>query len=295
MTNVLKWPVAKVGEPSVIDGMPADVYHNHKSISSSGLRTIIDECPQAYYYNSVHNPNRPPEEKKLHFNIGSAAHDLLLQAGEFHKHNFVLPQDFNGRTKDGRKLKADKEGEGFNVITHEQYAQVAAMVDAIKAHPYASGAFVDGVAERSIFWRDEETGVVCRCRPDFLPNDFKNVPDYKSTVSAKPSHIYKSIAQYGYYMQHAWYMEGIERATGKRPQRFFFVFQEKTPPYITTCVVPDEEAIHYGQKLNRKALRIYAQCLEKDEWPGYADGVMVASLPVWKAMELDTMEQEGEL
>ena len=184
MTKVVQWPVDKITGAAVIDGMPNEKYHAHQSISSSGLRQIIETCPQKYWFNSPHNPNQPPKEQKDTFSIGSAAHDYLLQRDEFMLHNFVLPSDFNPYTNAGKALKKEKIDAGFNVIKHDQFEQVKAMVKAIDEHPFAGAAFVDGVAERSIFWKDEETGVICRCRPDWLPNDFKNVPDYKTTTGS---------------------------------------------------------------------------------------------------------------
>ena len=96
-------------------------------------------------------------------------------------------------------------------------------------------------------------------------------------------------------MQHAWYMDAIRHVFKKEPKRFFFVFQEKEPPYAITPSLIDAEAIHYGSKLNQKALEVYARCLKTGNWPAYTENVVVSTLPTYELMRLDQMEQDGEL
>lgn len=283
------------GKAFIVDGMPNGYYHNHKSISSSGLRTIITQCPKKFWYKSPFNPNRPQQEQKKHFSIGQGAHDYLLQRDAFLELNSVLPVDFNPYTKAGKDMKAELISQGLNVIKYDEFEQIKEMVAEIDAHPFAGAAFTDGKAERSLFWVDKKTGVYCRCRPDWLPYDAKNVPDYKTTADASQEGVDKSMANFGYNMQHAWYSDGIKAVFGKAPEQFFFVYQEKEAPYIVTCAVPDSDAIRYGAMLNRKALGIFAECLKTDTWPGYSDRVIVSRLPVWKSMQLDMQEQEGTL
>ena len=289
------------GEAFIVDEMPNSYYHDHKSISSSGLRTIIDKCAKKYWYKSPFNANRPPPEQKDCWTMGSGAHDYLLQRDSFLEHNTVLPDEFNAHKKADREFKKELIEAGFNVLTADNLVDIKAMVAEVDAHPFAGAAFTDGKAERSLFWvvtiiiDGEEVQVPCRCRPDWLPNDAKKVPDYKTTADASEDGINKSMANFGYDQQHAWYSDGIDAVFGEKPEQFFFVWQEKEPPYIVNCSIPDREAIRYGAMLNRKALNIFAECIKTDVWPTYSDGVIVSRNPVWRAMQLDRQEQEGTL
>ncbi len=266
----------KISSDCIIDGMPSEKYHGEPcitpSISSSGLRKIIHDCPAIYWYNSNLNPSRPAQATKSAFEIGKAAHDYLLLKDDFYLFNTVLNFD-DYRTNVAKEARDKAKAEGKTVLLKKEFEPIKEMLESIKKHPFAMNAFKEGKPEQSIFWKDAETGVMCKCRPDFLPNDRRDVPDYKTAPSANPVEFKKSFFKFGYDQQAAWYAEGIEIVTGVRPENFFFVVQAKTPPYLVTCMTVDQEVINYGSMLNRKALRIFADCLEKDEWPGYSNQV----------------------
>lgn len=305
MTQIIDWKGQETlehidaelaeGRPVAVRNMPHDIYHQHKSASSSFLRDLLARCPSKAYLKSPFNPERKPQDYKKHFSIGTAAHDMLLQRDRFYDQNSVLPANFNGRTNEGKALKADILAEGKNPVTTDDYETVKKMVKAVDAHPFAGGAFMDGEPEIALFWIDELTKLPCRCKPDFLTNDKLNVPDYKTTKDASPDGIEKSMNQFGYHMQNPWYARGIKAVFGIKPQRFFYVYQEAEEPYVVTCSVPGENAIRFGDMLNRKALNILAECLESGNWPGYSDDVIISHLPRWAEMRLDEMEQNGEL
>lgn len=282
-----------ITEPGVYE-VPMDDYHGREicsgpSISSSGLRAI-SHCPLKYWFNSPLNPNRPPEDQKSHFNVGKAAHDLVLDGVGWPDRYHVLPSGF---TRAGTKKWADAiaeadsaEADGKTILKADEHATVIGMAQAITAHPIHK-ALGRGKAEQTIVWRDADTGVWLRCRPDFLPTKPILVPDYKTTQSAHPDDFGRDVVNYGYHQQAALYLDGIEALFGHAERQFYFIAQEKTPPYIVQPFALDQESIDWGRRLNRKAIRTFAKCLETGVWPAYADDFVTVGLPRWQTERLE--------
>ena len=286
----------KITEPGIYDLTMAE-YHDEPcaepSISSSGLRTLLNDCPALYWWSSPMNPKRPIVEKK-HFSLGKAAHDFdLVGLEQFLVTNYVLAEDCNLRTKAGKAERDEALADGLNVISYGDFETVKAMRAALHAHEFAAASFTDGLAERSLVWRDAETGVMLRCRPDWLPTALRHIPDYKTAISAKPRDFARRVWEFGYHMQAALYLDGIAAVTGERPLSFYFVVQEKTAPYLVTCITLDATAIEWGRIQNRAAIHRFATCLETDEWPGYARDVVETPLPGYAENELTIAHEHG--
>lgn len=287
-------PITQAG----IYDLDIDTYHAgpcaEPSISHSGLRQL-EQCPAKYWYWSPLNPNPPERETKAHFSYGKAAHSLLLEGEDAFWRDFaVLPEDHNPRTKDGKAERERLEADGYTVLKHGDHAAIVAMRDALAANPTAAAAFQNCDMEKSLIWQDAETGVWLRCRPDALPRARRLIPDYKTTQSAHPEDLRKSVWNFGWHTQAALYLDGIEAVTGERPEAFFYVAQEKEPPYPVTLVTLSDEALEWGRMQNRRAIRLFAECLERDHWPGYADDVVELGLPGWAEKRLQDRLDAGE-
>jgi hypothetical protein len=93
--------------------------------------------------------------------------------------------------------------------------------------------------------------------------------------------IAKSVANYRYYMQDAWYLDAVTALGLADDPAFVFAFQEKTPPYLVTVVQLDEAARQYGRERNRVAMEVYRDCTEAGIWPGYSSEIELITLPSW--------------
>lgn len=177
-----------------------------------------------------------------------------------------------------------------NVLTPEEWDQLHNMRAAVMAHPAASRLLaLPGKAEQSVYWIDQQTGVLCRCRPDFWAQEAAIVVDVKTTEDASEDAFKNSIGRYGYDTQDAMYNDGIQEATGKPLKAFVFLAVEKT-----ACVVEGQakgvavyrlkdEARQLGRAKYRADLAVYAKCEETGHWPGYGTGVIQEiDLPNWQ-------------
>lgn len=285
----------KISTPGLYD-LPADAYHagpcDGPSIGSSGLRTILNECPAKYWYESELNPQRPKVEKK-EFDFGRAAHTWLLEGDKFLATIHVMTPGLNMNTKEAKAEKAEAAGAGLTIVSADDFENIKGMRDALASHEWAGAAFKAGRVEPSLIWRDAETGVWLRCRPDFLPNALAYIPDYKTAASARPARFIRAAYDFGYHMQAAHEMDGIEAVMGERPKSFFFVVQEKKAPWLISVVALDAEAIAWGRIQNRAAVDLYARCLKENRWPGYAEEVVEMPLPAYALAELQRRSNSG--
>ena len=89
-------------------------------------------------------------------------------------------------------------------------------------------------------------------------------------------------ANYGYHMQHAWYLD-LARDLGHDASAFAFIVQEKEPPYIVTVVELPPALVDVGRERNRRALERFRDCTESGLWPGYVpdDTFAQPSAPRW--------------
>lgn len=272
-------------EPGIYPDIPDTEYHAAKDIlSSSGARRLITSTPRKFYEEmTTVRPYNPA------FEIGHAAHTLMLTVGD----PFEVVDADSWRTKDAKAARDAALQAGNTPLLAKEYAQVRAMADAILEHPVTGELFTrnDTTSEQSLYWKDEQTGVACRARPDLAVNDWSLIVDYKTTLSADPREFAKSIAKYGYHQQQAWYCEAVETLTGIRPE-FVFVCQEKTPPYEVSLIQLDADAVRIGGRLNEDARSIYAACMDSGVWPSYPTSVQVVGLPAWALRQAD---QETEI
>lgn len=265
--------------PGLHDEVPEAEYHAHRgSLSVSGAKVLL-KAPALYRYQL----DNPPERKQV-FDFGSAAHQLILGAGPGLA---VIPA--TGRGKDlqdaHREAKEAAYAEGKIPVTEDEFRTVREMADALSGNTLAMALLGEGKPEVSGYFEDAETGILRRCRFDWLPTPVKGrrtiIADYKTARSADPAEFGKPAADFGYAQQAAWYTDAAI-ALGVDPDpAFLFIVQEKTAPYLSTVIQLDEDALQIGRHLNRKALRIYAECIETDTWPGYSTEVEQVSLPGW--------------
>ena len=285
-----------ITKPGIYD-MPIEQYHadpcETPSISASGMQKLVNDCPARFWFD---NPRLNPKAERTAtkaMNIGRAAHDWVLQGDTFEEGIAVMPPELDLRSNAGKAFAAQAEGEGKTLIRSHEFEQIKAMKEALLRSEMVRLALSGGRIEPSLFWKDDETGVWLRCRPDFLPNVMRFIPDYKTSTSCTPADFARSVKDYGYHIQAAHYLAGIEAVTGEKPDAFFFIVQEKTAPYLVSLITLDEVALWWGQQLSRRAIRTFADCLDRGWWPGYDGNVSTIGLPGYAIKEYEGMEAAG--
>ncbi|HHE3631934.1 TPA: PD-(D/E)XK nuclease-like domain-containing protein [Pasteurella multocida] len=252
----------------VIENMTNADYHAHSAISKSGL-DLIEKSPAHFFY--------AEREKTKAMIIGSAFHDLVLLPDVFNQSYIIKPDKLNLATKEGKEWKAQAEDK--EILTQDEFEQINAMRESVLAHYSASKLLSQGKPETSIFWKDE-IGVECRCRPDFI-HSTGVIVDLKTTNDASPKGFAKSVAEYRYHVQDAYYSNGYKHAFGELPRGFVFIAVEKKPPYAVGVYTLDDMAKLEGEMRFKENLETYKQALEQGVWNAFSKNIETLSLPNW--------------
>ena len=269
---VFDWTGEKIDKPGIWRGVPIEEYHGDPcagpSISSSGLRTIWSASPAHYYAYSPYNPTRWPRKSNDAFDLGKAAHHVLLGEEEFGRHFAVRPDEWSDwRTKAAQEWKAAQIAAGKTVLTPDDLVAIRGMRDGLVRNLLVQAGILDGEVERSMFVVDPETGIWLRSRPDVIPTASGDFSDLKTTVSVRRDDLAKSIADFGYVMQAA-LLRMVCRLLDVPFTSFSFVFVEKNPPYCARVVMLKDHELDRGEKQIRISLRMFAEGLRTGFWPG---------------------------
>ncbi|MDP2358689.1 MAG: PD-(D/E)XK nuclease-like domain-containing protein [Beijerinckiaceae bacterium] len=300
---VIKWTPAmgKVSVPGVYD-MPIEIYHSDicegPSISSSGLRLIEDKSPLHYWDTSPLNPDREPQQDKPYFNLGRAVHTLCLGEDGFATNYVVRPEEFSDwRTNAAKAWRATQIEAGRTVLKPEDKITIKGIADRLKAHPLVRGGILSGEIERSLIWKDAETDVWLKSRPDVLPYGGELVADLKTCAAADADSTRRSINDYGYHMQLALCGIGMKAVLDRdiSDNDYALIFAETKRPFAINVKPIGAEAIVYGRMQLRRALRKFADCFRKKEWPGFDDDMITAGLPAWRVKQLEAEATNGML
>jgi hypothetical protein len=288
-----------ITEPGCYD-LNDDQYHGDPvvggSLSSTGARLILPPNGSPAMFRQVTMFGRADTRA---FDVGRAAHREVLGVGDEIEVVAGSGSDVNTwRTNDDRAAVQAVRDAGKTPVTPRDAKTVRAMADAVRRHPVAGPLFArQGMAEHSFVARDPGTGVMCRVRADWIPDD-GDVVDYKTTKSAEPGRFAKAVAEYGYHVQGDFYLS-VLRWLGMVGEgaRFMLVAQEKVPPYLLSIHVLDAEALRWGGRLNARARELFRECSESDTWPGYPAEPVTLSLPRWLTAEYESTygAEPGEL
>lgn len=278
----MKWDGKKISKPGVYDDIPMEAYHGDlcvgPSISSSDLRTIFTQSPAHYYETSYLNTEKEDDEdddrkaEAAHFILGRAAHHLLLGEDDFSTLFVMRPEKIDGAPWQGNRTAckqwlADQAKAGRTVLTPAQIKQIRGMARSLAKHPLIEAGILNGQVEKSMVWRDKETGIWLKSRPDVIPTASGDIADLKTTT--KLSYDFDNDAsKMRYDMQAALAKWGMEATMGLRMNSFSFIPVLTKPPHSCDVLTLQSEDIMEAEKDLRTAIRVFANCIDTNNWFG---------------------------
>ena len=244
-------------------------YHADPAISASHLHAVA--ASPYHYWKRYLDPDRRTVEPTAAMRLGSLVHCAVLEPDELlQRYGVCGPRN----TKAGKEQAAAMAAEGIEAVSETDMVTALSMSDAVRQHPAAAALLTTGKAEQSFWWDDQQTGLRCKCRPDWMSGSV--LVDLKTTTDASPAAFARSVATFRYHVQASHYLAGLHGA-----ERFVFIAVEKTAPYAVAVYELDAAAMAAGDELRQRDMRIIADCQATTEWPGYGDDCQTLSLPSW--------------
>jgi hypothetical protein len=255
--------------------MPAAEYHAHPALSRSRLWSFRQSARK---FHAEETGEIEQKEVTEAMNLGSLVHAMVFEPDELHNFKAIpvelLSSDGKATTKAAKLFKEDYADK--TIVTGKSWEAAEQVVKNLRASRFNDWLNLKGAQrELSIFWTDEETGLELRCRVDLLlpsPAGPLFVADLKTTQDASPDGFRWSVKDYGYWLQYAFYADGIEAATGRRPQEWYFVAAATKPPYEVAFHHFDLTTKATAVEKYRETLRDFARAKETGVWRSAWDG-----------------------
>ena len=273
--------------------MPDEQYFGVKAASNSGLK-LIGRSPAHFIHRQRHPKDPTPDMV-----AGKSMHCAVLEPDSFMDRHAIVP-DNAPRKPTAPQIKAYEAGnptekgevscryweqwnamnQGKTIINNETAAEYLEIGGIIRNHPELSAYFDSGKAEQAIFANDPETGVLCKCKPDYLTRikGFNICIELKSTNDARPQFFKRTANNFFYFQAAAFYQDVMEWSIG-RPDLYLVVAFEPEAPYGVKVYEVTPEALRRGTDQYRAALNIYHECLKTDNWPLYDTDIDILEFP----------------
>ena len=270
------------GEGFAVEGLSNEEYHAGPGLSVSGAKRLL---VSPFHFHELAKPHHvPPKAPTPAMVNGTLVHCALLEPAEFDKRYWIGPE-VDKRTKAWKEYVETANANGVELITQVQRDAAMRQADALRKLSAVAELLPHGVAEQSIYWRDQAHGLLLKCRPDLrAPVAHGNgavLLDVKTAIDASPEGFAKSCANFGYYMQDPWYCEGVQAALGVEVHGMVFAVVESEFPHACAAYMLSDEARDYGRQRIARARQVYRDCAASDTWPGYPTDIQVIDLPRW--------------
>jgi len=308
LSNEISWDGATITKNGVYANIGMDDYHNNchlldaPSVSKSILKHLLPThggSPKAFWGRWKWNPGHVVPKSSTALEFGKAVHFLLLSEGTFRDHYVIRPETYvdekgtekpwSGNAGKCKLWLADAAKEGLTVLTVDQVETIKRMADDASTYPEVQQGILNGRAERSMMFKDPETGIWLRSRPDVIPAADGVFCDLKSTSSMDEDFLERQIFDCAYYLQAAM-NRMVCRGLGIPFETFalLYVLNDDVPD--TAHVEIESQTIDRGEECVRWALRTIRKCLDEDYWPGrepFNRGERPIQMKTWSKDRID--------
>ena len=245
------------------------IYRQAPGINISNLK-LMGRSP-AHYWAKLNAPPITPTPAMV---FGTLVHRACLEPEKLKGSFAVKPSDMDFRGKEG---KTWRDSQTVPIIDAEQASALTQIAEQIQKHEFAGDILKNAYCEVSQFKRREGSGLMLKGRIDAytMHEDYETLVDIKTTDDASPGAFSRTIANFGYAEQAAFYLD-LTGAT-----RFYFIAVEKAPPYAIAIYKLDAKSIETGREKNNRNLDLLEMCEKTGQWAGYFEGIQEIKLPAW--------------
>lgn len=269
--------------PRVPDTMPAP---SMPDAGPSGSIVCVDRSG----YDRIERLNvsrlKKARVSPLHFHVNAGYESKPLALGTLGHLLTLEPEKadgtcavWDGKVKRGKAWDAfEAENAGRLIITATEFDAAMGMAEAVRNHPLAAGYLRSGMAEATLLW--ESGSRACKGRVDWLDQDL--IVGLKTGAEIGPREFGRAVVRYGYDLQWAFYADGYEAITGRRPEMVEIAVESKAPFDVIVYRVPDS-VLARGRAEYWRLLDLVSQCEASGEWPGQCSTEVDVELPAWVA------------
>ncbi|MEF2073534.1 PD-(D/E)XK nuclease-like domain-containing protein [Consotaella aegiceratis] len=283
------WDGETITEPGVYRGIPLATYHDkpdlfdRPSVSKSALKWLLPShggSPKAFWGRWSFNRMRIEPEPSKALDFGKATHALLLGDEDFSTAYAVHPSEYpNEKPRKGEgPTKAWNWNAGFcqewrerqgkrTIISPDQFNRIRAIRDDAARYPLVQQGILNGRVERTMVYRDPETNVIVKVRPDVIPHADGIYSDLKTASKFSEDFLERQAFDCLYYLQGAMVRMAC-RELGLPFETFVLLYVLNDDVPDTAHVELSEHELDRGEREIRWALKTIRQCLDAGEWPG---------------------------
>jgi hypothetical protein len=269
-------------EPGIYPNLSNADYHADKN--SLSRTSIKDFYRNPFYYHAMHlNPDRPEKLATRDMTLGSAFHTLAVEPHLFDKEYAIEPSKVllkdvgRDEYENYKKLCAELESTKKIVLTFEEVKTLNAMVIALERDKRVHSLMNGGEIEKSFFWKDEDSGLIVKARPDILHHNM--IIDLKTIADASSTSFQRGMVDGWYHVQGAMIRDAVRILEGRTINTVINICVEKKYPYCVGIYIIDELALDYGERLYKETLLKIAESATNNEYKDYP--VETIGLPKW--------------
>lgn len=254
------------------DDIPIQVYHHPlcPGISSTQIKTILKKSWNHCGYAKENDS----------FRFGSAFHCFTNEPHLFRELYHVCP--FNAkRGNDWESAKAIAGGKGKIILMQRELRTIEVMSKKLWEHPDAGVLLKGSQFEVTYFSRDQETGMIKKCRVDAINHQLHGRPisDLKTTWDASEESFKWDARKFMYGLSAAYYLEVASEFYGELLNKFYLIPCEKEEPHETTTYrVPTDTIAAAGEEIRRGLRKFEIATNNPGAWRGYELGEKLLSI-----------------
>lgn len=252
-------------------------YFRLKSIDQSQLKQFLKN-PADWAYHRLNDDHKPTDAMKF----GTAFHAYLLGTSDV----VSLPEGESFRSKDNQKWRADQLEAGNIIVSYNDMQLLKRMKEGIEQtslmpeYPDYMEIIEQGTKEQCIEWKDRQTGLMLKAKPDLIPAGTDYLVDLKTAQKADAESFAKEVINYGYHIQTVFYCAAVAACKpdafdrgSKAPSTMQFWVFEKTDAcdWQPFSISDDNPITNLAATSIRQALLGIALMVKKAKEEGYAE------------------------
>jgi hypothetical protein len=281
--KVTKWNGRPISSPGWYSDIPIERYHSPNictgySVSSTDLRLCWAKSPAHMHAQWAENPKREVKSETRAMILGRCAHHMLLGEEQWSIRFVKQPETYHDRKSAQEKVwhngatycKFWTESQlkaGRTPVTVAELETIVKIAETLRLQPLINDDLLRGLIETSGFFRDDQTGLWVKVRPDVIPHSGADFVDLKTAIDVTTPALQAAIRTRAYHQQGALIWEACDHLD--QPfESFILMFAETASPYCARAVPLHEDDLSRGRKQNRVEMRRIAACINEDHWPG---------------------------